>query len=457
MPITADDAAGAGEPEDNLGSRYSVAGVNMSAARFCGPGVATAVHITRFNARHCGSIERLLKTVPAVGDRFKLLRWESFARRKQRVAGELLSWLGAEANATAVAATLRQIDGNVKAFNNLPDKSPVSPRSRFVIEEQCAGVMSRLGYKATAADALAGRPEAEAGSVSPRKKARGKNAGGKTDESGADSASSSNSVLLLRHTYKPSFLWCPIRLAAAGPLFRFVVRVSTPRATTGPSCFPDHAGDRCPMRRSKWTKRWGEYPFEVVEEQLGSRRRRAKAGPAALPGFSFAIIRNPFDRLVSAYINYIDVPDKATAVYRAWIRELHNLGDKDPISFSHFVRWVTQQEPAVMHRPWQPYTETCKFGSVQYSFIGRVENLSEDMARIMQTLGMGERERKLLEHIFEKSRPPDPPSDRQLRLLHYYYSDDDHDLVAMVRKRYQADIELGRYEFNLNASALTHW
>ena len=143
-----------------------------------------------------------------------------------------------------------------------------------------------------------------------------------------------------------------------------------------------------------------------------------------------------------------------------------------------------------MHRPWQPYTETCKFGSVQYSFIGRVENLSEDMARIMQTLGMGERERKLLEHIFEKSRPPDPPLDRQLRLLHYYYSDDDHDvstaprrtrstqnaypprfqlqpppispcvswqLVAMVRKRYQADIELGRYEFNPNASALTHW
>ena len=60
-------------------------------------------------------------------------------------------------------------------------------------------------------------------------------------------------------------------------------------------------------------------------------------------------------------------------VYRAWIRELHHLGEKDPITFSHFVRWVVQQEPAAMHRPWQPFSETCRFGHVKYSFIGRAE------------------------------------------------------------------------------------
>ena len=162
-------------------------------------------------------------------------------------------------------------------------------------------------------------------------------------------------------------------------------------------------------------RRWGEYPFEIVQEQIGTRRKRAKASRmTALPGFSFAILRDPFDRLVSAYTSYITVPDKATAVkpgllmsverghkrssaqseapspadnplthpdariffaqvYRAWIRELHHLGEKDPITFSHFVRWVVQQEPAVMHRPWQPYSETCRFGHVKYSFIGRVQ------------------------------------------------------------------------------------
>ena len=62
-------------------------------------------------------------------------------------------------------------------------------------------------------------------------------------------------------------------------------------------------------------RRWGEYPFEIVQEQISTRRKRARASArTALPGFSFAIVRNPFDRLVSAYTSYIAVPDKATAV-----------------------------------------------------------------------------------------------------------------------------------------------
>ena len=69
-------------------------------------------------------------------------------------------------------------------------------------------------------------------------------------------------------------------------------------------------------------------------------------------------------------------------VYRAWIRELHHLGEKDPITFSHFVRWVVQQEPAAMHRPWQPFSETCRFGHVKYSFIGRAE---QPVKRVWQT------------------------------------------------------------------------
>ncbi len=203
-------------------------------------------------------------------------------------------------------------------------------------------------------------------------------------------------------------------------------------------------------------RRWGEYPFEIVEEPISARRKRAKSGPPALRGFSFAIIRNPFDRLISAFTTYISVPDKATAVYRAWIRELHQLGERDPISFSHFVRWVVQQEPAAMHRPWQPFSETCRFGHVKYSFIGRVERLSEDFAHIMEELGLDERDRKQFDHFYRKSRPSDPPLDRQLRLMHYYYGDDDHDLVDLVRQRYREDIEFGNYEFPHNRS-LTPW
>ena len=280
---SADDEADEGKATTDdvkLDKRYSVAGANSSAPRFCGPGIASAVRITRFEAglpeplrrlpvhilvlvRHpvaivtariqakkvqgapswpectvatvarcarnlCGSMERMLRSLPAVGDRLKLLRWESFARRKTRVASDLLSWLGAGTNATALAATLREMDTDFKSFNVLPDKAPVSPRSRVVIEEQCSSVMSRLGYKPTAAAALLGRAGLEEHSTKRAAREATRAARASADNISSTSTSSSaapTSVLLLKHSYDPSFLWCPIRLAATAPIFRFFARV----------------------------------------------------------------------------------------------------------------------------------------------------------------------------------------------------------------------------------------
>ena len=259
-------------------------------------------------------------------------------------------------------------------------------------------------------------------------------------------------TLLLRHARDPAFAICPIRLAGAEPIMRYFVRRSAPAATTAPLCFPDSPNDRCPSRHGarRHRSRWGSYPFEIHSVEHGSSQA----------GFTFAFVRNPFDRLVSAYDRHIAAQTKETAVHRAWIREQHGLGDRDTISFSHFVRWLAQQDANVMHNAWRPYSEICGFDrGVTYDFIGRLEHLQRDVAHVMDKLKIDAAERQLWEQVSSKTKPLQAIGghDRTLRLQHYYQSDDAHDLIGIVQLRYAEDLSRWGYSYPGNHSAVPHW
>lgn len=177
--------------------------------------------------------------------------------------------------------------------------------------------------------------------------------------------------------------------------------------------------------------------------------------------FTFAFVRNPYDRLVSAYERHIAAQDKGTSIHRAWIRELHALGDREVITFSHFVRWVAQQDGGVMHHAWQPFTSQCGFGreggaGPTYDFIGRLENLQSDFAHVMRALGLVTAEhRRLWEQVSSKSAPALSlgGADRALRLHHYYQSDDANDLIGLVQRKYARDLSMFGYTYPGNSSA----
>ena len=520
-----------GDAESDLTTRYSVKGLNSSDARFCGPGMTTAALITRFHAglpaplqqlqamkvmmlvrnpvdivvarvqakwvrggpawpactlrsvdrcaqELCSSLMLMLRSLPSSAQRLRLLRWETFARRKQRVASDLLTWLGVTPNHTAVAQLMGEIDGELKAMKAVSDKYPLSPQSTYVVEQRCADVMRLLGYKPTAvspsdardsnAESAAALGQAASSSAptnllvdrarhSPghRKRARLSRIGNSSASNVLGTSLRRRPLVLLQHSESPRFVWCPIRLAGAEPIMRFFVRRDT-SSTAAAFCFPEAVGDRCPSRHgTKWHRRsWGNYPFEVVDgsELLASsaaRMRRRSQGASPAKDFSFAFVRNPYDRLVSAYARHIVTQDKSTAVQRAWLREWHSLGDKDPITFSHFIRYVAQQDSSSMHVAWRPYSDTCQFDSSKFGFIGRLEHLERDMAHVMDALDLSSKDRQLWEVVSAKSRPLQPlgGDDRSLRLLHYYRSDDVHDLVALVRKRYKEDLRRFNYSF----------
>jgi hypothetical protein len=55
-------------------------------------------------------------------------------------------------------------------------------------------------------------------------------------------------------------------------------------------------------------------------------------------------------------------------------------------------------------------------------------------------------------HVLPRKHP-----DRLLKLYHLYRSDEEHDLVGMVRRFYRQDVELFGYEFPARNASLLPW
>ena len=134
---------------------------------------------------------------------------------------------------------------------------------------------------------------------------------------------------------KLSSAWCETHRAPASTAILAVQARLVSTLTGTPSCFPTSADDVCPTgekrRGSKWKKSWGDYPFEVWAPPpslcKGGRpcKRPKQVKP---PGFSFAVVRNPYERLASVYHHHINALDKQGAVWRSWIRIFHKMGEK---------------------------------------------------------------------------------------------------------------------------------
>eukprot|EP00965_Chrysotila_dentata_P234277 6200076-Pleurochrysis_carterae.AAC.12 len=413
-------------------------------------------------------MERMLDSLPT-GEHVQIIKWEQFSRRKTRTIRDIFAGANAPYNESSLKTVLQTADRNIRGFNALAEKSPLSFVSRQRVIQRCYNIMARLDYNDSVVEAThKGLPLAKEVDLKP--------ASGRQRRSSRTATSNATTtdverLVLVQHAYKPPFYFCPIQSAGADIFYKYFIKRDVPEATLLPSCWPTEGSDVCPSnartRRSgnRWPRRWGAYPFDPVD--VTKRLRRAatrfhrsskKQRDPALPGLSFAVVRNPWERLVAAYQGNVDVPDKRGQQLRSWIREFHQIPEKETLTFSHFVRWLVTQSPALMDPAWKPFNEVCRFNTLKYTYVARLENAYEDVLAILKQMGIeGKDEEHALLGVLAKrlamSGEAAPGSaDRTLRVLHYYLSDDKHDLVELVRQKYRDDIRLFNYEFPMNRS-----
>jgi Sulfotransferase family len=105
--------------------------------------------------------------------------------------------------------------------------------------------------------------------------------------------------------------------------------------------------------------------------------------------FRMTIVRNPYARLISTWRNNVVLcePD-VQFIYHETKGKLPQPGDKAMISFHEFVEYLATKCDLRLSNPhWRRQVDHTFFSALNFSFVGKVEDLSEALRRFQQHLG----------------------------------------------------------------------
>ena len=101
----------------------------------------------------------------------------------------------------------------------------------------------------------------------------------------------------------------------------------------------------------------------------------------------FTFVRNPYARVLSAYLNKI-VKHRDPLVWGRFATR-HGLGE-EPLAFGDFLRLVSHTPPDEMDPHWRPQSDLLLPDLIPYDFIGSMENFEADLHHVMRGI-FGER------------------------------------------------------------------
>ena len=135
--------------------------------------------------------------------------------------------------------------------------------------------------------------------------------------------------------------------------------------------------------------------------------------------FKFAVVRDPFSRTLSAYLDKID-------------RKFNQDGEK--ISFKDFLKSLKNGKlHSNLH--WAPQTSIFLIPIEEFDFIGKFENLNEDLAFIISKI----KGQDTIENDFSRKGPPSTSASDKVKK---YY---DGECVAIMQELFAKDFELLGY------------
>ena len=145
--------------------------------------------------------------------------------------------------------------------------------------------------------------------------------------------------------------------------------------------------------------------------------------------YKFCFVRNPYDRLLSCYLDKIANPiiskEKEFLINYMGLDEIKD-GDHN-ISFRKFVEVIQKQSLLEMDYHWRPQTYLTCQSSIDYDFIGKLESFDDDFKIISKNIS---------KNMNKYYSPEIRHHTNANKLLDKYYDDDLYDRVYNI---YEAD------------------
>jgi len=167
-----------------------------------------------------------------------------------------------------------------------------------------------------------------------------------------------------------------------------------------------------------------QVPKRVLEHALSSDKY-----------FKFVFVRNPYDRLLSCFLDRVCKPGSLPNKHALQLVEKQSV---EQITFEEFVLGIKKQAIKNMDPHWRPQYYEAGFDCLTYSFVGRFENLEKDLTHVISTV-YGDRAVTALK-LSENYSPA--TTEAQSRLKEFYTDA----AIAVVNEVYACDFKEFGYE-----------
>ncbi|MGD1855422.1 MAG: sulfotransferase family protein [Leptolyngbyaceae cyanobacterium] len=252
---------------------------------------------------------------------------------------------------------------------------------------------------------------------------------------------------------KHHFIYCPIPKVACSSFKRLVVQISSISYKEEILELPPHLFHSYVNHSLTFFAKYRSTQ-EKTQEILQSNSY-----------FKFAIVRNPWDRLVSAYLNKFVSPvnlETSTSPGKSVVRNFYaeqqlEANFNRALTFREFIKYLSMRQDKALDGHWQP--QIIFLNNHKFDYIGRFEKMDEAFDTIQENLNI----KNKLPWANKSNRSKDFKSGninsdtcystldrtelRRLKSFPNYRCFYTPDLVDLVGNRYQDDIKRFTYDF----------